>query len=256
MAKGEKQDTSWEKVSNWYDTLTKEEGHYYHQHLILPGVLKLLNFKKHGSDSLLDVGCGQGILGRVIPPHIPYHGVDLSPSLITQAKKYDKNKNHRYSVSDVTQPLLFKDKFSHATLILCLQNIEKPQAVFTQIAKNLHEGASLVIVLNHPCFRIPRQSSWGMDEERKIQYRRLDLYLSAQKIPITTHPGKKESTHTLSYHFPLQDYFHFLNNAGFAVHWMEEWASDKKSVGAKAKMENRARKEFPLFLAIVAKMSK
>jgi hypothetical protein len=33
---------------------------------------------------------------------------------------------------------------------------------------------------------------------------------------------------------------------------MEEWCSDKKSEGAAARMEDRARKEFPLFLTILA----
>jgi len=36
---------------------------------------------------------------------------------------------------------------------------------------------------------------------------------------------------------------------------MEEWISDKKSTGAKARMENRSREEFPLFLALLAQKS-
>jgi len=35
---------------------------------------------------------------------------------------------------------------------------------------------------------------------------------------------------------------------------IEEWASDKDSVGKAAKMENRARAEIPLFMAIQAKL--
>ena len=35
----------------------------------------------------------------------------------------------------------------------------------------------------------------------------------------------------------------------------EEWISDKRSMGKRAGMENRAREEFPLFLAILAKKS-
>ncbi len=35
--------TSWQKVSRWYNDAVGEEGHYYHQHLILPGSNVFLN---------------------------------------------------------------------------------------------------------------------------------------------------------------------------------------------------------------------
>jgi hypothetical protein len=77
--------------------------------------------------------------------------------------------------------------------------------------------------------------------------------LTPLKIPISTHPVKgEESATTWTFHFPLSAYFHWLNEAGLKVILLEEWASDKKSTGPKAKMENRARIEFPLFLTVIA----
>ncbi|MFS8563077.1 MAG: hypothetical protein LVR00_01585 [Rhabdochlamydiaceae bacterium] len=123
--------------------------------------------------------------------------------------------------------------------------------------KNAHlllkPQGKLLIVLNHPCFRIPRQSSWGVDEPKKLQYRRIDRYLSPLKIPIQTHPGKQhDSQETWSFHHPLSDYTRWLQEAGFTIEIIEEWISDKTSTGGHAKMENRSRAEFPLFLAILA----
>jgi hypothetical protein len=43
-----------------------------------------------------------------------------------------------------------------------------------------------------------------------------------------------------------------LKDAGFAIDVIEEWTSDKESEGRAARMENRSRSEFPLFLAIKA----
>jgi hypothetical protein len=43
-----------------------------------------------------------------------------------------------------------------------------------------------------------------------------------------------------------------LRNAGFVITRIEEWTSDKESEGKAAKQENRARAEFPLFMAIQA----
>src|SRR5207237_9456048 len=110
------------------------------------------------------------------------------------------------------------------------------------------------IVLNHPCCRITSQSSSGVNEKIKLQYRRMNVYMSAQTIPIQTAPSKgEESELTYSYHHNLSDYARFLQNGKFVITNMEEWCSDKKSEGPKAKMEDRARREFPLFLAILAR---
>jgi hypothetical protein len=40
---------------------------------------------------------------------------------------------------------------------------------------------------------------------------------------------------------------------GFLIERIEEWVSPKKSEGVMAKVEDRARAEFPLFMAMVAK---
>jgi hypothetical protein len=77
--------------------------------------------------------------------------------------------------------------------------------------------------------------------------------MSEQKIPIQTNPGKgEESALTYSYHYPLSSYCNWLQKESFHIFKMEEWISDKKSEGARAKMENRARCEIPLFLALLA----
>lgn len=240
--------TSWESSHKWYDSIVGEKGHYYHEQIVLPNTLRLLNLKK--DDSLLDLGCGQGVLARSLPPGVRYVGVDAAPSLIHSAKTKSK---HPFYVSDITQPLKIKEgPFSHAALILVTQNLEHPDAAFKNASAHLKPHGKFLVVMNHPCFRIPRQSSWGVDEPKKLQYRRIDLYMSSLKIPIQTNPGQREkSATTLSFHHPLSYYFQKLSEAGFVIETVEEWISDKKSQGGKSAMENRARKEFPLFMALL-----
>ena len=68
------------------------------------------------------------------------------------------------------------------------------------------------------------------------------------------HPGITGSAKTVSFHRPLQYYFKALAKAGFVVEKLEEWTSMKVSdSGPRAKAENDARKEFPLFLYLGAK---
>lgn len=249
--------TSWEGVDTWYSGLVGEEGHYYHQHLILPNVLRLMGLKKTPNPTVLDLACGQGVLGRHLAAEIPYLGVDLSSSFIREAQKMDSSPHHRYLHADITKAFQAEENyFSHATVILALQNVEHPLNVFQNAYRLLRKEGSLLIVMNHPCFRIPRQSSWQVDQEKKWQYRRVDRYFSPMKIPIHTHPGKgKDSSQTWSFHHPLSSYFLWLQQSKFMVEVLEEWCSNKASVGKHAKMENHARAEFPLFLTIKAKRS-
>jgi hypothetical protein len=111
-----------------------------------------------------------------------------------------------------------------------------------------------VTVLTHPAFRIPRQSGWGRDEDRKLLFRRVDRYLSPLKIPIDMRPFKlPEQQVTWTYHRPIQTYVNSLAEAGLWTNALEEWPSPRASQpGPTARAENRARGEFPLFLALRA----
>jgi ubiquinone/menaquinone biosynthesis C-methylase UbiE len=255
MKKTDYHHTSWHNVGDWYNTLVDKRGHYYHQHIVIPGVLKLLALTDQSR--VLDVACGQGVLARTVPKKVSYVGIDIAASLITFAKDHDHQENHEYYVGDVTKPLpIGKKDFSHAVCILALQNIEHPELVIENIAKHSIPDGILVIVLNHPCFRIPRQSGWGIDEKNKLQYRKIFRYLSPLKIPITTHPGQDNSPVTWSFHQPLSSYIDMLHRNGFVIENLEEWSSDKISRGTAGKMENRARAEIPLFLAIRARKNR
>lgn len=152
--------TSWEEVGKWYDSLVGVEGHYYHKQVIFPKLLPLLGLTK--SSSLLDLGCGQGVLSRILPEEIAYHGIDISPTLIKAAKR---TKNRQFSVGDMCKPIKSKG-FSHVTMLLCLQNVAEPARAILNAAQALESGGTFVMVLNHPCFRIPRQTHWGVDTQK------------------------------------------------------------------------------------------
>ncbi|MFH1032432.1 MAG: methyltransferase domain-containing protein [Chloroflexota bacterium] len=246
-------ETSWQNVSEWYGDAVGRKGHYYHQHIILPRSLKLLGLKK--GSSLLDLACGQGVLARQIPKEVRYEGVDIAHNLIEQAASLDRNREHIYHVADIGKELPFqKNFFSHAAIILALQNVEDPEGVISNAQRHLKKYGKFLIVLNHPCFRIPRQTRWEIDEKSRIQYRRIDRYMTSLKVPISIHPGRgARSEITWSYHIPLSEYSRMLSIHGFVIEQLEEWISDKQSVGEAAKMENRARSEFPLFMAILAR---
>jgi SAM-dependent methyltransferase len=245
-------ETNWETSSSWYDKIVGAKGHYYHDQVILPEVMKLLKTGSQKDPYLLDLACGQGVLSRHLPKGMKYLGIDGSKSLIAMAKKYGP---HEFLVHDLSKPLDLPNKeFSHATAILAIQNFEDPTPVFQTAFSHLRKGGLFIIVINHPTFRIPRQSSWGIDEAKKLQYRRIDRYFSSLKIPIQTHPGKEgASEQTWSFHNPLSYFTKQLTKVGFAITGLDEWCSNRTSIGRNATMENRSRQEFPLFMTLVCK---
>ncbi len=247
-----KTNTSWTPVGKWYNELVSTDGHYFHQHVILPKILNLMKLKP--GESVLDLACGQGILSSVLPENVTYLGIDSANNLINMAKKNDRSPRHHYLVSDITKPLPLPGQlFDFITIILALQNIENYKQVFLSAGIHLKPDGEFIIVLNHPYFRIPKNTSWGIDATNRVQYRRVDRYMTTQRIPITIHPGQQNSPVTWSFHHPLSDYTLALKESGMSISLVEEWVSDKQSQGSVAVMENTARQEIPLFMTIIAK---
>lgn len=173
---------SWENSSSWYDKIVGPKGHYYHEHVVIPGTLNWL--KSSSPLKLVDLACGQGVLARHLPKSASYLGIDASPSLIRAAQEANRNHNHKFLRADLTEPLALKERdFSHATIILALQNSAKPDLMLKNAFDLLKKEGKLILVLSHPCFRIPRQSSWQIDAPKKLQFRRIDRYLTPPPDP-------------------------------------------------------------------------
>jgi ubiquinone/menaquinone biosynthesis C-methylase UbiE len=245
--------TSWEPVASWYKGYLNKDDTFQDK-IIFPGALRLLAPKAEGR--YLDIACGEGTFTRLLAQGRELHvvGIDAAPSLIEAAQRRAPKRADYEKLDAARIGERFEAKsFDGATCILAIQNIEAADDVIRGAARILKPGAPLVIVMNHPAFRQPRQSGWGWDEARKLQYRRVDKYLSLYSAPIQAHPGADAKTVTWSYHRPLQAYFAALTQAGFMIDGLEEWASHRTSdSGPKARAENSAREEIPMFLALRA----
>lgn len=242
------QGTSWGSVAVWYDTLLEKNDDTYQTKVILPNLLRAMNIKK--GERVLDLACGQGFFTRVFH-HAGANvaGVDVARDLIAFAKKQSP-REIAFFVRDAADLAVFRDNyFEKVVIVLAIQNIEAPHKVFKECMRILGPKGKLYLVLNHPAFRIPRASSWGFDDASMTQYRRIDRYLSESKAVIDMNPSKPGTNTTLSFHRPLQYYFKTLANAGFSVARLEEWCSHRKSEsGPRQAVEDRARREIPLFL--------
>ena len=175
--------TTWEQVASWYNGWVGKKGSHYHRNVAIPTVLELLELQHN--EKVLDLGAGTGVLA----PHVArakadYTGVELSPAMLKLAKRYHpKARFIRENVCYLWQPKL-EQTFDATVFLISLQDMNPLGAALNSASWALKPGGRLVIFMVHPCFRVPRQSGWGFDKNRKLTYRRVDRYLSPLAVPI------------------------------------------------------------------------
>ena len=84
------------------------------RHRIQPGVRRVLDTLK-GNESILDLGCGNGELGRELAKrdhHGPYLGVDFSAPLLHEAEAQPEGFSARFVEADLTELSAFSDRLS------------------------------------------------------------------------------------------------------------------------------------------------
>src|SRR5262249_47948336 len=198
------QGAGWDPVADWYTGWVGEEGSQHHRYLAIPVVLDLLA-PAHG-EQILDIGAGPGVLAPAIAKAgASYLGVDASPRLLAYARRIHGGHG-RFLLGDAARldrlPELRGGSFDGAVFLLSVQDMDPLDAVLASAAWALRSGGRLVILMTHPCFRVPRQSGWGWDEDRKLRFRRGGRYLSALAVPLQPYAGGRCATR--SYHPPPQ----------------------------------------------------
>lgn len=262
----------WGEVAEWYDRLVGDEGSDFQREVIMPGVLRMLEHRRAQAPEylVLDLGCGQGVLGRFLARGgCRVVGIDAAEPLVARARQRNKTDKLpiNYINADVTKLLdekgrprlnLLPESFDAVTVVLAIQNITPLSAVWQACHRLLKPNGRIVVVMMHPCFRVPQHADWHYDYDANVQSRTVRRYMSSLDVEIKMHPsytahGKKPPV-TVHFHRPLQAYINTLGNAGLYIDHMEEWTSPKTDEpGPHKAAKDAARKEIPMFMAIRAR---
>ncbi len=247
--------TSWDDVAAWYDGWMGQQGGEYHRQVAIPTLLHLLEPK--AGETVLDIGAGQGVLAPYLQEAgMVYLGVEASPKLVQWARR--RHRQGRFAQGDARSLAnvagVEKDGFDTAVFLLSIQDMDPLATVLHNAAWALKPGGRLVILMTHPCFRIPRQSGWGWDEQRKLRFRRIDRYLTALHVPLPAN-GRGKGYRTRSFHRPLQAYVNGLADCGLLVEQIQEIPLEDVAqlANGRLKADKRASAEIPLFLGIRAR---
>lgn len=246
---------SWNPVAGWYAGWVGAEGSEHHRRLAIPALLDLL--QPAAGEHILDLGCGPGVLA----PHVAaagarYTGVDASRKLLAFARRHH-GAHGCFLAGDVTQLRKIEGvdagAFDAAVFLLSIQDIDPLDDALASAAWALKAGGRVVLLMTHPCFRIPRQSGWGWDRGRRLRYRRIDRYLTPLAVPMKGYGGEQRRGFTRSYHRPLGAYVNGLSAHGLLIDGIHELPTHRRpEPGPRAKAEGAANREIPLFLALRA----
>jgi len=124
---------------------------------ILPRLLELLG--DVAGRSVLDAGCGEGYLARVLAASgARVTGIDLSPRLIAMARQKDTEGQIEYRVGDLSQPLPdHVDRFDAVASYLVLNDVEDYRGFAATLAAVLKLGGRLALAFNNPYSAVIRK---------------------------------------------------------------------------------------------------
>ncbi|RMH11648.1 MAG: methyltransferase domain-containing protein [Planctomycetota bacterium] len=252
------EESGWDRVADWYAEYVASARSDLIDELVRPGVQRLLAVRP--GETVLDVACGEGTLARDLA-HAGARviGIDASERLIARAREMAL-PDVQFRVADARRLEQLDDlgPVDAASCVLALMNIDPIEPVLQGVARLLGPDGRVVLVLLHPAFRSPGRTSWGWhgrEAASQRQYRRVDAYLSRESVDIVMNPGQvaagAEPITTTTYVRPIEHYVSAMTRAGLVIDALEEWASPRRSEpGPRAREEDRARREIPMFLAL------
>lgn len=143
---------------------------------ITPTFLELVKKLSRIGDKVLDIGCGEGYLTRLISStKRRVSGCDISPEMISAAK------NQSSSISYWTQDIEKKDsnrknlRFKLIVSNLVFTYLKDIDQSLKNTAAYLRSDGYLVIAIPHPCFYHQENYRWFMEEKNETY--RIGKYL-------------------------------------------------------------------------------
>lgn len=204
----------WSDHSRWWvDEFTDGADPEYEEQILPLAAAELAGYGR-----VLDVGCGEGQLSRLVAtPRSMVIGIDPTAEQLRVASERGGGPIYvRAAVGALPFP---SDSFDAVVMCLVMEHIDDVAGVLGEISRVLDDGGRFCWFLNHPLFQTPG-SGWIYDHvlDPPEQYWRVGPYLEAIDHVETVQPG----VHVRFVHRPLSAYVNGLAGAGFALEWMYE----------------------------------
>lgn len=142
----------WDENASVWDEAMGCNGNSWHRELVAPTTLEFLEVEP--GDTVLDVGCGNGVFARRLSDlGAVVTAVDFSSELLECARSYP-SEGIRYESADATDysSLVKLGRFRSAVANMVLMDIPAIEPMFKALNEMLCDNGLFVMSIQHPCF--------------------------------------------------------------------------------------------------------
>jgi SAM-dependent methyltransferase len=202
----------WEKGADWWQTNFTEGADAEYEEQILP----LIERHARGARRVLDIGCGEGQIGRRLAGQgAEVVALDVTRSQIRRA--YERGGLSGYLQARAHQLPCRDAAFDTVVLCLAIEHIEPFEAAIEEVARVLTPGGRFFLLLVHPLLQAPG-SGWVEVVDSNEHFWRVGSYLDDDIATDQVGPG----VHLTFIHRPLSRYIHEMGKCGLVIDDMVE----------------------------------
>jgi SAM-dependent methyltransferase len=228
---------AWQRHAGAWAAWARTGGHDYHyEQLNLPRFLALLPTPGRLT---VDLGCGEGRLGRVLAGlGCTVIGVDSSPALARLAREAG---GHRAVIEAIAYEVPLSDGCADlVTCFMALQDMDELDGAIAETARLLSPNGRLCFAVPHPFAEMTRARSGAPG------------YFTPHRYVDVIERGGAHTTFE-SWRRPLSVYTRALEQTGFVIETMREPLPDETAIAAAPDLAKW--REMPLFLHVRARRS-
>lgn len=201
----------WDQLAPSRDAQLRSGKDLSFESVLKPTILGLV--RKGSPTSVLDAGCGSGVLTELLADDIEgVTGVDMSAASIALASASATRRPNTHYVNDTIENFSAScdTRFSLVVANMVFQDSADLHGCLAAIAARCAPRATLVATITHPWFW---PTYWGYDREPWFQYS-LEHAIEAPFRISTDNDAAGLTTH---FHRPLHCYTNALEDCGFRV---------------------------------------
>ena len=177
--------------------------------VVIPYIKKAASHLLCTTSSVLDIGCGSGIITNILSESFSVTGIDISKKSIEYCKQsYPGIPFFCESIFHYNT----KEKYDACFAVLVLHSIEDLSELYSTVNALLQPRGKFIIILPHPCF-------WPFE---KIDC--FNSYLAEEKyiLPFRIKNNNNYSSNMIYFHRTLSTYIQNAEIKGFRIISFEE----------------------------------
>ena len=232
----------WEENARWWQEGFTDGADAEYEEQILPLIAAGLD----GATRVLDVGCGEGQVGR-LASRVDGVGlvVGVDPTWAQVAEAARRGGGPHVARAEAAGLPFAAGSFDAAVACLVFEHIEAVDAAIAEVARVLVPGGRFLFLLNHPLLQTPG-SGWIDDTILEEQYWRVGPYL----VEDSSLEEVEKDVWIPFIHRPLSRYLNAMAASGLLVTRMDEPAPPPGFLARAAEYKDAA--TIPRLLALRA----